>query len=250
MTIPAHEEMQGSPVETSKPDGFEATRTLVVAWADRQALSEALEFSVYPYRPLMGALARLIGIVPMDAKQSTDGGLVQYEKAVVTVQYSMSSSDPQTQDLVTESVEPNAEFRTLDFVDFRWSAIDGDVLKEDEAPGQLLRGHDYIIKFHRLNAVPTAVVDLEGYVNASPFSTYTLGRTYAAETLLFGGGTPSRKITTQGAEEFTLTERFHFKSTGWNKFFRQSTQTYERIFHKTGGEHNNHPLGNFSNLLP
>lgn len=250
MATPDHEELTDSPSEQFHPDGFDATRTLVVAWADRHALVAALEFSVYPYLPLIGAFARRVSVVPMPAKQTAVGELVEYENAVVTVQYSISSSDPQTQDLVTESVEPNAEFRTLDFVDFRWGAIDGDVLKEDEAPGQLLPGHDYVIKFHRLNAVPAAVITLEGYVNASPFSTYTLGRTYPAETLLFGGGTPSRKITTAGAEEFTLTERFHYKSTGWNKFFRQSTQTYVPIFHKTGGEYKNHPLGNFSSLLP
>lgn len=261
MAVPDHSEMAGSPTEQFHPDGFDATRKLIVAWADRHALVAALEFSIYPYLPLITAFARRVSVEPFNAKQLPDDELVQYEAAVVTVQYSLSASDPQTEDLVTESVEPNAEFRTLDYVDFRWGAINGDVLKEDEAPGQLLPGHDYVIKFHRLSAIPTAVVDLEGFVNASPFATYTLGRTYPAGTLLFGGGTPSRKITTAGAEEFTLTERFHFKSTGWNKFFRQSAEgpteanpnalaVYQSIYHKTKGLHLNHPLGNFSTLLP
>lgn len=250
MPTPEFNEMEGSPVEDFSQD-FRATRMLMVNWDDRYSLVAALEFTTYPYLPLLGAFVRSISVAPFKAAiTGVSGGLLLYEKALVTVQYSLSDDDPQTVDLVTESIEPNAEFRTLDFEDFRWGSTDGDVLKEDEAPSQLLRGHDYILRFHRLNAVPVAVIELEGYVNASVFATYTLGRSYAAETLMFGGGTPSRKITSAGVERFTLTERFHFKATGWNKFFRQSTQSYESIYHKTGGIHRNHPLGDFSTLLP
>ena len=248
----AFAEQAGSPVEDFA-EGFTATRKLIVAWGSRYSLVADLEFSIYPYLPALVAYARSVSVEPLgSAITAVDGGsgLVAYELALVTVNYSLTSDDPQTVDLVTESIEPNAEFRTLDFEDFRWSATDGDLLNEDEAPSQLLRGHDYIIKFHNLATVPTAVVDLEGYVNAGAFATYTLGRTYAAETLLFGGGTPSRRITSAGVDNFTLTERFHFKASGWNKFFRQSTQEYESIFHKTSGIHRNHPLGNFATLLP
>lgn len=245
------QELAGSPVEDFA-EGYTATRKLLVEWGSRYSLVAELEFSTYPYLPVLEAFARSVSVEPLgNAITAVDGnGLVAYQKALVTVNYSLTSEDPQTVDLVSESIEPNAEFRTLDFEDFRWSATDGDLLKEDEAPSQLLRGHDYIIKFHNLATVPTAVIDLEGYVNAGTFATFTLGRTYAAETLLFGGGTPSRRITSAGIDNFTLTERFHFKASGWNKFFRQSTQDYESIYHKTGGIHRNHPLGNFASLLP
>lgn len=247
----AFEEMAGSPVEDFA-EAFTATRKLLVAWGSRYSLVGELEYSIYPYRPALIAYARSVSVEPFgNAITAVDGnGLLAYEKALVTVNYSLSSDDPQTVDLVTESIEPNAEFRTLDFEDFRWSAVDGDLLKEDEAASQLLPGHDYIIKFHNLATVPTAVVDLEGFVNAAAFATYTLGRTYAAETLLFGGGTPSRRITSAGVDNFTLTERFHYKADGWNKFFRQATQIQESIYHKTSGIHKNHPLGDFSTLLP
>jgi len=251
--MPDFNEMAGSPVEDFAED-FTATRRLMVAWGDRYAMVAALEFTTYPYLPVMEAYARSVSVVPFGAKQSAaGGGFVTYEKAEITVTYRLSSEDPQTVDLVTEAVEPNAEFRTLDYEDFRWGSTDGDVLNEDEAPSQLLRGHDYILKFHKLPVVPVAVIDLEGYVNAFPFATYTLGRTYAAETLLFGGGTPSRKITSAGVENFTLTERFHFKATGWNEFFRQAApeaSAYQAIYHKDKGLHRNHPLANFASLLP
>jgi hypothetical protein len=250
--FPDYAEMAGSPEQTFTEDGFEATRKLLVNWEDRHQLANALAWTTYPYLPAMGAYVRSISIVPAPAKQLAieDTNFVAYEAAIVTVGYSISPDDPQTADLVTESLEPNAEMRTLDFEDFRWGAVDGDVLKEDEAPSQLLRSHDYVLTFHRLLSVPIEVIDLEGFVNEAVFETYTLGLSYPIETLLYAGGSPSRKITTDGSEAFSVTNRFQYRKTEWNKFFRQKTQAYEEMFHKDGDRYRNYPLGDFSALLP
>jgi len=250
--VTAYDEMVDSPIEDYTTDSFSATRRLMVDWGSRYALVTDLQWLAYPYLPGVLAYPSSMSVVPAKAKQLPCVGtdFVTYEKAIVTVHYLASAKDPSTLDLVTESLEPNAELRTLDFEDFRWGAINGDVLKEDEAPSQLLRGHDYVLTFHNALAVPLSVITLEGYVNAANFSTYTLGLTYPPETLLFAGGSPSRKITSDGADTFKLTERFQYKASGWNKFFRQSTKAFESIFHKTGGIHRNNPLGDFNTLKP
>ena len=248
----AYDEMVDSPIEDFATDSFSATRRLMVDWGSRYALVAELQWVAYPYIPGILAYPTSMSVVPAKSKQLPGVGTdyVTYEKAIITIHYRSSAEDPSTSDFVTEALEPNAELRTLDFEDFRWGAVDGDVLKEDEAPSQLLRGHDYVLSFHNAVAVPISVITLEGYVNEANFSTYTLGLTYPAETLLFAGGSPSRRITSTGADTFKLTERFQYKASGWNKFFRQASKEYESIYHKTGGIHRNHPLGDFSTLRP
>lgn len=255
MPIPEYNEMAGSPVEDFSTDSFQATRNLMVAWGERHALVDALGYTLYPYLPLTGARARNIACVPAPGAQTTlADGAVAYEASIVTVQYRASPKDPQTEDLVTESLQPNAEHRPLDFEDFRWDAIDGDLINADEAPSLLIPAHDYILTFHKLLTVPIEVITLEGYVNNSPFSTYTLGLTYPTGTLLFAGGSPQRKVTTTAVEAFTMTLRFKYRRTGWDKFWRQGaadpTTAWQSIYHKKSGLHLNYPLANFAALLP
>ncbi len=247
------DELGGFPAETwdLADDGSSATREFKVPWIFRyDALQEIVDSPVYPYVG-SGLRAKTVSIVPYEgiktAELAPGTGLANYSTAKITVEYGVNA--PETQDLISESLEPSAEFITLDAEDFTWS--DDTALKEGEAPGKLLRGLDYVYTVHKTLVIPSAILTLPGSVNDAEISATTLGLSFAVETLLYQPPKIDRTITTLGVPAWKLIHRYSHRPSGWNKFWRVKTQTFDTMKEKSGStEYKNYPLGDFSPLFP
>jgi hypothetical protein len=173
--------------------------------------------------------------------------------ALVTINY--STKEPE--ELIAESLEPTAEFITLDYRRFRWGAANGDPVLEGEAPGKLLHGLNLVRTYYKIANPPAAILTLPGSVNNGAYNSSLLGLTFPVETLLFQPPQLSRKIDTEGAKKWDMTLKFTFKPEGWNKFWRAKTQQFERFWIVStdgygvdvGVQYNMYPLKDFSSLL-
>ena len=152
----------------------------------------------------------------------TEQGII-YAEALITVSYDSSVEE----DLIAESLEPTAEFITLDYRNFQWD--DGTPLNEQEAPGKLLRGLNYSQQRFSLTSIHADFYNLIGGVTDADHMSSLLGFTFPAETLLYEPPKSQRTITTQGDKGWNLTTNWKYKPEGWNKFWRAKTQTFGEI---------------------
>lgn len=223
---------------------FTASVKLRCAYNDRLSLADDLiDNGVWP--SFTSARVKSVAIEPDYAKYTTDGQECIYTHAFVTPSYS-SADDV---DVISESIEPTAEFRLLDHRLFRWSSGSGPLLNEKEAPGQIIRGFNLIRTLYRLPAVPTNLLTLPGTCNLATYESTLLGLTFAPETLLFTPAPITRTIKLSGSPGFNVTVKMTFKSSGWNRFWRQSTGTYENIYLAGGGVYKPYTPADFSDWL-
>jgi len=247
--IPCAEE-HGTAQEDWNLEDWEASVTLRCAWSLRHNLVSDLlgnrrpwPFSGFAVRPL----AKTARIRPVPSAFVAVGQTIDaYIHALVDVTYSAIEDT----DLIAESLEPTAEFITLDFNRFRWGAANGDPLLEEEAPGKLRRG--LVLNrtlFHVNTPLPITLLTLIGTVNNAPFVSGLLGLTFNTETLLYTPPTMSRTITTAGATAWNMTLKFMFQPETWNFFWRAKTQSYQSIFLAGGGQYKSYPPADFSDFL-
>jgi hypothetical protein len=229
-------------------DRWDASVVLRCAWANRYLLVNDIlgNQRQWPYSGY-GAVPRAASasVVPDETQYVQDGQGMQYIDALVTVGY---SSDVE-EDLVAETIEPNAEFVTLDHKKFRWGAANGDPLLAAEAPGKLTRSLSITRQLFKLTSIPTTVLSSVGGVNNAVYNSALLGLSFPTETLLYTPPNMGRTITTAGSKGWNLTMKFMYKPDTWNKFWRAKTQAYTRIYNLSGGIYYNHPLKDFSSLL-
>lgn len=262
----AFEEMESSPVERLLPSGFQATRRLKCAWADRLDLARELSGSaewvedalvVTPaatYPTFSAAAVRSVEISPFGSvsADAEDSSLAAYPAAILTVRYatpsadSSSSASPTT--LVAESLEPTVEFLTLSADGLRWTSTTGTALLPDEAPSRLIRGLNWVYTRYRMPVVVPATFSLVGKVNSASITSTTLGVSFAAETLLYNPPTLRRTTSLAGVSDWQVTYRFSYRPTGWNRFWRSSTAAFEQIFTASAGL-TVYPTGDFTALL-
>lgn len=242
-TVPC-EEVHGSKKEGGDPFGFTASVKLRCLYADRFTLADDLvNNGVWP--DFTGAKVKTIAMEPDFAKYTTSGQECVYEHTLLTINYS-SREDA---DVISESIEPTAEFRLLDHRLFRWSSGTGALLNEKEAPGQIIRGLNLVRTLYRQSSVPASILTLPGKCSNAIYTSSLLGLTFAAETLLFMPGSITRQIKLSGSPGFNVTVKMSYKPSGWNKFWRQSTGTYESIYAAGGAEYKPYPPASFSDWL-
>jgi hypothetical protein len=231
--VVACEEVHGSKKESASLTGFNASVSLKCAYADRYDLVDDLISNARSWPDFALAKARQASISPVYAKYTTPAGhqTCEYEDAVVTVTYSTEAD----RDLITESIEPTAEFRTLDHRNYRWSSANGLLLNENETPGQLIRGLNIVRTLHNVPAVPAALLTLPGTVNLAAYTSVLLGLTFAPETLLFGIQPITRSIKLSGSTGYNVTVKMSYKASTWNRFWNQKTNSYEPIYEYGGG---------------
>jgi len=248
-------ELQGSPDETWTDERFSATRRLKCAWASRKTLAEELLETEYPLIADTSAYCRQVSITPHPGKNTGSGDESAYDYAIVTATWETS----EIEDLVSESLEPTAEFERLDHKLFRWENADGDALEKDEAPGRLIRGLEYVKTRYKQASVPAAALSLIGCVNQAAVSPVTPGLTglsFAAETLLYQPPMLNRTIKTDGTGLWTITYRFTYRpnwdgatARGWNWYWWPAAQAYKQIYSlKTSSVYVNYPTGDFTAL--
>lgn len=284
------EELENSPTETWTDTGFRATMKLACLWPHRFLIARSILArggEYYPHRPQTGARAKKVDISPLGAIGKGGDGLLaypekmwtkalsdllsrmaSYPRAILTVEY-------ETPELVgTETIEPVVEFRTLDHSKFIWGRVEtyttingeeatrvvatSDRLAPNEAPGKLELGCDLKVTLNAVRTLPLAMLYLPGHVNHARI---TFGRTnlvYEAQTLLFHPPTAERRVLPDYSEAWRVSYRFSYRPSGWNRFWRQKTQSWDPILVKRADqsageswqEYLNYPVGNFALLFP
>lgn len=249
----AYEELEGSPQEQLTQSGFTATRTLKCPWADRLTLAQRLlggwltigggtsYYTPYGYPGQPSAVVQSVSIGNFDERITDTGGdttRASYGYGQLTVNYGNSTltGDPDNADapLFEESLEPYAEFLTLPAVGFKWGSTSGDALKDEEAPGKLFKGLNWVYSRPSVTNIPSAVLSLVGCVNSSALHSKSLGLDFAAETLLYNPPLLRRAVTADGSGAWSLEYRFSYKPQGWNRFWRAKTQAWDRIYTASG----------------
>jgi hypothetical protein len=222
--------------------GFTASVVLQCAWSERYALMADVIGKAWP--EVGSAWAGSCSCVPMPGEFIASGQSMEVSQAIVTVNYG-----PETKDLLSESLEPTAEFQIQDHLGFRWGAANGDPLLPAEAPGLLYRGLNLVRTMYRLPAIPAVVLTAVGKSNDADYTSALLGLTFPLETLLFQPPNTSRTFDTNGTEGFTLQMKFNYKEQGWNKFWRAKTNAWEEIFRQGGLVYKPYAPADFSALL-
>ena len=281
------EELEGSPTEAWTDTGFRATVKLSCLWAHRYWIARSILIrggEYYPHRPQTGARAKKVEISPLGtvgsggdgltaypqslrsgALASLLGHLTTYPRALLTIEYETPELD------ATETIEPVVEFRTLDHTKFVWGRVEsyttingeqatrivatGDRLAPNEAPGKLELGCDIKVTLSGVRALPLAALELPGHVNDARVTFPRIGLYFEPETLLFHPPTAERRVLPDFSEAWRLSYRFSFRAEGWNRYWRQKTQSWDPILVRGAGteewtEYKNYPLGDFSLLFP
>ena len=242
----AYNEQHGSPHEDQDTRGFSATRVLDCAWADRLTLVGELISTAYPAKA--AAICVRIGVVPIEAEQLGIGadGVCAYERALVTAEFETPRGDgPETVEtqLMSESLEPTAEFLTLDYTKFGWGPASGKQtpLTAGEAPGRLIRGCDYVVTYYGIATIDIAIFNLMDSVNLAALTAKTAGLTglsFAAETLLYQPPTLTRVyVGPTLIPKWNVTMRLTYKPNwfagtawGWNWFYNAELGTMAQIY--------------------
>jgi hypothetical protein len=213
-----------------------ASVDLNVTWSQRWALvADLLNNS----RPLPdygnGAPVALKAAVKPTGERLAFGQSFIYSDATVSVAYGIRKFEAVGPfDIVAESIEPQAEFRILPWHNFRWGSKTGDPIVEAEAPGKL---EMKLMLVRQIFKVPTPVNTLAlsatGKVHDAAYSSPLLGLSFPEESLLYLEPKFERTLQNSGSGGVNYTQQWAIKYTGWNKFFRAKTGTYENMYQST-----------------
>lgn len=253
-------EMHQTYSEQWSDDKLSADVQLKCAWSQRTGilnniLTTPLE---WPYQPGNGIYAISGTIRPFTGEPGTaDGSGYTWTDALINVHFETLSvgNDPGGGDgtvIYSESIEPTAEFLTIPHTDFRWGSSAGAALKQEEAPGRLEIGLDYVVTLYKMTSVPAWVLTLVNKVNNASVVSASLGVTFAAGTLLFNPPKISRSISLGGSSAYTISTRYTYKASGWNYFYRAESGTYVQMYHKDSGgtPYLNFATADFSGAIP
>lgn len=232
-------------------DGVTASVTLRVAYADRNAIISDLLSNRRPWpkgNPGLVPLATSVGKVPDEAQYTADGTSesIIYAECLLNVGYTTLELAQPTVD----SIEPTSEFITLDARCFRWGSPDGLWVSQEEAPGLLLRGFNFVRTWSDRTEPPhTDYVTLVGSVNNAPVTSSTLGFTFPTETLLYQPPNISWAPRIDGTTRFQLTVKGTYKPQGWNKYWRALSQSWVEMYVAGGGVYKSYPPADLTNVF-
>lgn len=199
-----------------------------------------------------------------------------YEKAVVTVTYELPGIGGPVQvegdrgrgDWISENFQPSAEFSTLDKDHFEWFDENSTLtdklktLKENDAPGKLFVGMDYVFTRHGVTSISPELFTTVNHVNLTAIALVTpllSTITFAPETMLYRGASLDRSVSKSGESTMDLVMTFSMRQIpdpivstrfyGWNHFFHAGAGRWLRLKRKEdGGIHLNYPSAELQNL--
>lgn len=231
-------EEHGSASENWEREKVTCAVTLRCAWTNRHAVVWDLlgNRRQWPYNSVP-ARAVSVGVKPDAASYVASSQGMNYEDALLAVNYSTD----QEADLISESLEPTAEFMQLDYKQFRWGSEQGDPLAEGEAPGRLVRGLALQRTLYKVQPpLPIALLDSIGCCNDAYFYSSLLGLGFTTGTLLYQPPVLSRTITYANGSTFSkgvdISMKFHYKPETWNTYWRSKSQSYEKMMVLTAGD--------------
>lgn len=257
-----YEELEGFPKEELTQTTFRGTRRLMVDWNSRQALRNALigyPGALWPYSLSYGARVVSVATEPARGRTQQDNlgaDLAFYDKAILTVNYAAPGqiwehpSNPNAAAAFSEDLEPYTETYPLDFEKYQWS--DGTPLTRDEAPVLQAIAIRYRLRLFYLPAIPSALISLIGTINDATVTPIAIaGVTFAAKTLRFDPARFAFNRQSDGTLRYTVEYNFTYRPSGWDKFYRNDTnswQVIERITDET--THEFYPEADFSTAFP
>lgn len=249
-SVVACAEELGEQTEDWDLESTSKTVTLRCAWSDRYNLVDDLlgNMRAWPHGgwadPPRASSAKIAPFATTNAPAV--GQSITYDDALVTVQYTHDVVD-----LISESIEPNADFITVDHRNFRWSEPGGPPLTPEEAPGKLRNSLSLVRTLYRVQPpLPLALLSSPGKCNHEPYTSQLLGLTFDKETLMFVPPHLSRVIRTDGSKGFTVKLKFGYKPEGWNSYWRAQSSAYQAIYNpSTGVVYKSHPLADLSAFL-
>ena len=254
-----HGSMGKSPREVANFDTgvFEAWITVECDWLDRTAVYNQIIWTEYPHIPSTGAYAVEGKMEGWGKSNDAGSNLIGYEKARIEFYYN-NKIEFSGGFWISESLLPSTEFKPLDARMFCW--VDnspkpvgtGVPVRDQEAPSMRQVFADYLLTYHRVLLVPDAALTMIGACNHATVSSYTLNRSFPAETLTLVSSPARRSLYNM----FTLRAwelKYHFRYTpnGANKFWRADTESWESVYRVgQSGRYIQHPLMNFQLLIP
>lgn len=246
-----HEELEGSPIEGGDGASFKATRLLRCAWADRLVLYGELftgyEVTVgdagstgvitsvmgqeYPHLPGAGIYVSQVSISPWHNQSAAHLGnprVASWPHAQLTVQYANQNFSPHaaTPQIAEETLDPCVEMLQLPNTQAIYLGTSPRVLlPAGQRPGKLVRMQSYTYSLQRVKRIPPGWMSLVGSINSVPYTSHTLGETFAAETLLYNGYKARRclsasalRVSGAGSQAWNVTLQFTYRPQGWNQF--------------------------------
>lgn len=230
---------------------MKASVQLRCAWADRHDLVADICGNRLAWPKGAAGLvptAATAGIVPVMTPGTPEAGDQQeviYGEALVTINYTTEFVD-----VVSEAIEPTTEFLTLDYRGFRWGSGSGLQLREEEAPGKLVRGINFVRNEVDKTSLPSNLLSFIGHCNQSAVVGSILNLTFPAETLLYAPPSINYKKDSSGAVKFDITKKFTYNEQTWNKFFRPQIGVYQRIYAAgSSTPYYNYPVSDISGLF-
>ena len=244
--VVACDEVYGSRLENFNEDGITASVQLLVLSANKDALIDDLLANERAYPNINAVnppLAQTASAVPFYSEEVPVNQGFIFNKHVVTVNY---STDPE-REILSETLEPEAEFIRLDYRFFRWS--DGTPITDGEAPGLLQRTCRLVRRYRDTAVVPPEILTYIGYVHNQAYTSSFLGLTFPARTLLLVPNPVSRTITTSGSQGYNFSIAWSFRQQGWNKFWRPNSQTWQTLKTLSGADYLSYPEADLSALF-
>lgn len=198
-----------------------------------------------------GAVPRAFtaSIVPVFSPSLTEpmtDNSVPYSEALVTINYTT-----EIKDVASESIEPYTEFLTLDHRNFAWGSGNGPAITEEEAPGKLVRGINFVRTEYDVPApLGAELLSLMGCVNSIPVTGSILGLTFPAQTLLYAPPVINYKNDSTNIIKFELVKKFTYNQNGWNSYYRGATGLYTQIYKRgSSTPYLNYPVADLSLLF-
>lgn len=236
---------------------FDASVVLECTWGNRAALVNDLLLTPqpWPYAAAGGITPYAVrcSVMPAPTTYTQADQGITYTNAEVTVYYSANISrysdeeDPPTIQIYSESIEPDIEFNTVPnsgksyFFDTSNIGVPARPLPDPESiieenfpvayPSFNLR---LVRTLYHLAAVPTTALTSINKINATDYTSSTLGLTFPAKTLLFEPPTLQRSISTAGSDGWTCTAKFHYRQSTWEKFWNPKSAAFEYIRSRRG----------------
>lgn len=247
-----YEELRGSPHISLTDKGPKVTREIITPWSNALALAakfkgrSTYDGNTWYHTPaqhwweIPQAEVTTVDYQPFDEKAlalNFDTRFATYKKAHLTVQYEVPEGEPEqrTDDngnevYVSEEIEPHGEFLTLPHHKFFWK--DKEPIAETEAPARIIRTFTWVFTRHKMQVIPSFMLDFIGTVNKNEVMSRTLRFNFKAETLLFDEPRLARDITSEGIQAWRVTMRMIYRPYTWQKFFRGGRKDPEYMYVK------------------
>ncbi|MHC4611071.1 MAG: hypothetical protein ACYS7M_12070 [Planctomycetota bacterium] len=260
------QEMHGFPRSKWNRGDFKAVRKLKVAWDDRVTLMEDLnteEGRYYPYPdgpwymdegnviPL--AYAKVCSCDPLKAQQRSDDDLAaftlqpvaEYDFAILTVEYTneieyWGSGGAR----IEETLRPLTTYATVPKTGLRWTSTTGTAL--EQGIDRIFFGSEYVLDIQNLLSPPVST-GLEGTVNNAVVTSYTLNRSFAAQTLLYRPPTIRRSAAWAQLERWHVRYSLAYNPWGWNTWWNPTNGAFESVY-TSEGQYVQYPLASFAGL--